>query len=100
MRGFSTKAVIPIQDIPESKKRFVYLDKNRDVELLHYKVKEFPITNDCTLILKPIQKGYLFISAFPGPSAMPIPSTSMDLSLYTIFKKFWDNHVFLVDSFY
>ena len=93
--GIGTKAVIPIQDIPEVERRFVYLKKNRDVDLLHYKIEVFPTTNTCTLILKPLKSGYLFISAFPGGAAMPIPQISMDLALYTSCKEFWDQHVFL-----
>ena len=93
--GIGTQAVVPIQDIPENERRFIYLKKTRDVELLHYKVPVFPITNVCTLILKPVKTGWLFISAFPGAPAMPIPISSMDLALYTNCKKFWDNHVFL-----
>ena len=93
--GIGTKAVIPIQDIPDAEIRFVYLKKNRDVDLLHYKIDNFPTTNACTLILKPLKSGYLFISAFPGASAMPIPITSMDLTLFNSCKEFWDNHVFL-----
>ena len=93
--GIGTKAVIPIQEISEAERRFVYLKKNRDVDLLHYKIDVFPTTNTCTLILKPLKEGYLFISAFPGAPAMPIPMISMDLPLYSSCKQYWDNHVFL-----
>ncbi len=93
--GIGTQAVIPIQDIPENERRVIYLKKTRDVELLHYKVPIFPITNVCTLILKPVKSGWLFISAFPGAPAMPIPISAMDLALYASCKKYWDNHVFL-----
>jgi len=93
--GIGTQAVVPIHDISENERRFIYLKKTRDVELLHYKVPIFPITNFCTLILKPVKTGWLFISAFPGAPAMPIPISSMDLALYTNCKNFWDNHVFL-----
>jgi len=95
-KGIGSKAVISIQDIPENERKFIFLKKNREIDLLHYKVDQFPITNTCTLILKPIKNGYLFISSFPGEPAMPIPVTSMDLSLYTTCKKFWDSHVFLL----
>ena len=93
--GIGTQAVISIQDIPENERRFIYLKKNREVELLHYKVSNFPTANVCTLILKPVKKGYLFISAFSGAPAMPIPLSSMDMALYSSCKKFWDAHVFL-----
>ncbi len=93
--GIGSQAVIPIQDIPENERRYISLKKTRDIELLHYKISDFPITSICTLILKPLNKGYLFISSFPGAPAMPIPLSSMDLALYTSCKKFWDNHVFL-----
>ena len=93
--GIGTQAVISIQDIPENERRFIYLKKNREVELLHYKVSNFPTANVCTLILKPVKKGYLFISAFSGAPAMPIPLSTMDLALYSSCKKFWDAHVFL-----
>jgi hypothetical protein len=93
--GIGTKAVIPIQEISEEERRFVYLKKNRDVDLLHYNISIFPITNTCTLILKPLKNGYLFISSFPGFPAMPIPLIEMDLALYSNCKQFWDNHVFL-----
>ena len=93
--GIGTQAVIPIQDIPENERRFIYLKRNRDVELLHYIVSNFPTANVCTLILKPVKNGYLFISAFPGAPAMPIPLSSMDMALYSNCKRFWDGHVFL-----
>ena len=93
--GIGTQAVIAIQDIPENERRFIHLKKNREVELLHYKVSNFPVANSCTLILKPVKNGYLFISAFPGAPAMPIPLSSMDMALYSSCKKFWDGHVFL-----
>jgi len=93
--GIGTQAVISIQDIPENERRFIYLKKNRDVELLHYKVSDFPNANVCTLILKPVKNGYLFISAFSGAPAMPIPLSTMDMALYSSCKKFWDAHVFL-----
>ena len=93
--GIGTQAVISIQDITENERRFIYLKKNRDVELLHYKVSNFPNANVCTLILKSVKNGYLFISAFPGAPAMPIPLSSMDMALYSSCKKFWDAHVFL-----
>ena len=94
--GIGTQAVIPIQDIPESKRRFIFTQKNREVELLHYKVDDFPKTNLFTIILKPIKEKFLFISAFPGAPAMPIPIISMNLALYTSCKKYWDTHVFLI----
>ncbi len=93
--GIGTQAVISILDIPENERRFIYLKKNREVELLHYKVSNFPTANVCTLILKPVKNGDLFISAFPGSPAMPIPLSSMDMALYSSCKKFWDEHVFL-----
>jgi hypothetical protein len=96
--GIGTQSVISIHDIPENERRFVYLTKNRGVELMHYKVNKFPITNDCTLILKPFKNKYLFISSFPGSSAMPIPVTSMDLALYKKCKQYWDDHVYLVKN--
>ncbi len=93
--GIGTKAVIPIEEISEENRSSLYLKKNRDWEMLHLKVDVLPSTQFCTLILKPLKSGYLFISAFPGQAALPIPSVKMDIVMFNSCKEFWDNHVFL-----
>jgi len=93
--GIGTNAIIPIKDIPEDKRKLVYLEKNRELNLLQFKVNVLPTTNTCTLILKPLSGGFSFVSAFPALAAMPIPNKSMKSELYNNCKKFWENHVFL-----
>ena len=93
--GIGTKAVVALNAISKEQQAQIFYEKNRNFSLAHLLVDEFPITNHCTLILKPIPEGYAFISAFSGESAMPIPDYKMTKTQFEACKTFWDCHVFL-----
>lgn len=96
--GAGTLSVVPLDSIPEDQRSQVYFSKNRGVDLLHFKVDSLPATPMYTVILKPTQQRPVFITAFPGPPAMPLPEHSMEKSLYEKCKTYWDGHVFLVEG--
>ncbi len=93
--GIGTKAVVSLAEISSAQKAQIFIEKNRNHALAHILLDTLPITNQCTLILKPIHEGYAFITAFSGESAMPIPDFKMPKSQFDACKAFWDGHVFL-----
>jgi hypothetical protein len=93
--GIGTKAVVALDEISKEKQAEIFYEKNRNFSLAHLLVEDFPITNQCTLILKPVPEGYNFITAFSGESAMPIPDYKMTNAHFDACKIFWDQHVFL-----
>jgi hypothetical protein len=96
--GIGTKTVVNINEISISEHLNIYVEKNRGVPLLHLNVKSLPITNEFVIILKPVSDRFIFISAFPGPPAMPLPIDTMEKNLFESCKTFWDSHVFLVKN--
>ena len=93
--GIGTKAVVSLDEISKEQQSQIFYEKNRGFPLAHLLVDELPVTNQCTLILKPIPEGYAFISAFSGESAMPIPDFKMTNDQFVACKAYWDRHVFL-----
>jgi hypothetical protein len=93
--GIGTKAVVSLEEISKEKLSQIFYEKNRNFPLAHLLVDELPVTNQCTLILKPIPEGYAFISAFSGESAMQIPDYKMTNTQFDACKAYWDKHVFL-----
>lgn len=93
--GIGTKAVVTLEEISKEQQVEIFYEKNRNFSLAHLLVEDFPITNQCTLILKPVPEGYNFITAFSGASAMPIPDYKMTNAHFNACKIFWDLHVFL-----
>jgi hypothetical protein len=93
--GIGTKAVVSLDEISKEQQAQIFYEKNRGFPLGHLVVDELPVTNQCTLILKPIPEGYAFISAFSGESAMPIPDFKMTNAQFDACKAYWDRHVFL-----
>ncbi len=93
--GIGTKAVVTLDEITKEQKSHIFYEKNRNFSLTHLLVDELPITNQCTLILKPITEGYAFITAFSGEAAMPIPDYKMTNAQFEACKSYWDHHVFL-----
>jgi hypothetical protein len=92
--GIGTKAVVALNEISKEQQVEIFYEKNRNFSLAHLLVEDFPITNQCTLILKPIPEGYTFITAFSGASAMPIPDYKMTKAQFEACKAYWDQHVF------
>jgi hypothetical protein len=93
--GIGTKAVVNLDEISSDQQTQIFFEKNRNFPLAHLLVDELLVTNECTLILKPSVDGYVFISAFSGASAMPIPDYKMTNAQFDACKAFWDRHVFL-----
>ena len=93
--GIGTKAVIPLNHIASTEQKSIFYENNRNYPIAHLLVNDLLITQDCTLILKPITNGYLFISAFPGEQAMPIPNEKMNVELFDECKDYWSKHIFL-----
>lgn len=94
-QGIGTRAVISLEELSVAEKAELFYEKNRNFSLAHLIVEDLPVTNLCTLILKPVAEGYAFISAFSGASAMPIPDFKMTHSQFEACKAYWDSHVFL-----
>ncbi|MBM3455388.1 MAG: hypothetical protein FJX80_09600 [Bacteroidetes bacterium] len=90
-----TCGVIAIDSLEEAMRAKIYRKKNRGVELWHLDVEKLPKTNNFTVILKPSEENFIFITAFPGPPAMPLPNHKMPLNIFKFCSKFWDSHVFL-----
>ena len=93
--GIGTKAVVSLDEISKEQQSQIFYEKNRGFPLAHLLVEVLPVTNQCTLILKPIPEGYAFISAFSGATAMPIPDFKMTKAQFEACKLFWNKHVFL-----
>ena len=96
--GIGTKAVVSLDEISKEQQAQIFYEKNRGFPLAHLVVDELPVTNQCTLILKPIPEGYAFISTFSGESAMPIPDFKMTNAQFEACKAYWDRHVFLKEK--
>ena len=93
--GIGTKAVVALNEISKEQQAQIFYEKNRNFSLAHLLVDALPITNQSTLILKPIPEGYLFISAFSGKTAMPIPDYKMTKAQFDACRAYWDRYVFL-----
>ena len=93
--GIGTKAVVALKDVTPELRSKIYFEKNRNYSLSHLLVDQLPVTNRCTLILKPVTDGYIFISAFSGESAMPIPKDNMSMEIFNACATYWSDHVFL-----
>jgi hypothetical protein len=96
--GIGTKAVIHVDELTASERADIFLKKNRGLDLLHLSVDRIPPTWEFTLVLRPTQQGHVFITAFPGPPAMPLPQRRLGRKRQEECKAFWDKHVFLVEG--
>lgn len=96
--GIGSKGVVALDQLTSLERDLVYEDTNRGVALLHLKVDNLPVCNDYTVILLPRESHFIFITAFPGKPALPLPDRSMNKFLFDKCKKFWFDHVFLVQQ--
>ena len=94
--GIGTKSVVSVKDLGDLERIRIFIKKNRGVDLLHLEVDVLPSTLEFTIILKKVSSGYVFITAFPGEPAMPLPDIKMENSLFDQCRRYWDDHVFLV----
>ena len=96
--GIGTKSVISIEDLEELNRSRIFIKKNRGTDLLHFEVETLPTTLEFTIILKKTSTSYIFITAFSGEPAMPLPSYDMPNELRKQCQDYWATHVFLVKS--
>jgi hypothetical protein len=96
--GIGTRAVVPVDELSASERAGIFLRKNRALDLLHLQVDKIPPTWEFTLVLRPTQQGHVFITAFPGQPALPLPKHRFSRKKYDECKAFWDAHVFLVEA--
>lgn len=96
--GIGTKAVVHVDELSAVERAGIFLKKNRGLDLLHLQVDKIPTTWEFTLVLRPTQQGHVFITAFPGPPALPLPHHRLGRKRQQECRAFWDAHVFLVEA--
>jgi hypothetical protein len=96
--GIGSRAVVPVDELSASQRAGIFLRKNRGLDLLHLHVDKIPPTWEFTLVLRPTQQGHVFITAFPGPPALPLPQHRFSRKKQEEYRAFWDAHVFLVEA--
>jgi hypothetical protein len=81
--------------LSQEEKDKITFQNNRGLDLMHLQVDQLPPSNAYVLILKPIENGYHFITAFPGDEGMPLPYETLPEAYRKQCKAYWDRHVFL-----
>ena len=94
-KGIGTLGVISLEALKSLKSSQPVLKKNRGHLLQHATVSKLPTTNLLTLVLKEQQSSNFLITAFPGPTILPLPSTKFSAEFNEECKLFWEQHVFL-----
>jgi hypothetical protein len=94
-KGIGTIGVISLEKLKSLTSSQPVLKKNRGHLLLHATVSKLPTTNLLTLVLKEQQSSNFLITAFPGPAALPLPSTKFSTEFNETCKLFWEQQVFL-----
>ena len=94
-KGIGTLGVISLEALKSLTSSQPVLKKNRGHLLLHAIVSKLPTTNMLTLVLKEQQSSNFLITAFPGPAALPLPSTKYSAEFNETCKLFWEQQVFL-----
>jgi len=87
--------VAEMDTLSQEHKDKITVQNNRGLDLMHLKVDQLPPTSAFVLILKPIENGYNFITAFPGDEGMPLPYETLPEAYRKQCKAYWDKHVFL-----
>ena len=93
--GIGTNSIISKKSLSNSEIERIYYLNNREYLIAHLDISKLPITNVASVIVKKVEDKFIFITAFPGITAMPIPDNKMSNELFILSKKFWDEHVFL-----
>jgi hypothetical protein len=96
--GIGSRAVMCLDELSAVERAGIFLRNNRGLDLLHLEVNKIPPTWEFTLVLRPTQQGHVFITAFPGPPAMPLPYHRLGRKRQEECKAFWAKHVFLVEA--
>ena len=94
-KGIGTLGVISLEALKLLTSSQPVLKKNRGHLLLHATVSKPPTTNLLTLVLKEQQSSNFLITAFPGPTALPLPSKKFSAEFNEKCKLFWEQQVFL-----
>jgi hypothetical protein len=94
--GIGSQSVIPVSSLRPVQREQIFYKENRGIKLKHLEIDTMPSTSDFCVILKPHRSEFIFITAFPGDQAMPLPNYQMSKLLYEECKSFWENHVFLI----
>ena len=94
-KGIGTIGVVSLEALNSLTTSQPVLKKNRGHLLLHATVSKLPTTNSLTLVLKEQQNSNFLITAFPGPIALPLPSTKFSAEFNETCKLFWEQQVFL-----
>jgi hypothetical protein len=94
-KGIGTIGVIAMEKLKSLTSSQPVLKKNRGHQLLHATVSKLPTTNLLTMVLKEQQNSNFLITAFPGPTALPLPSTKFSTEFNETCKLFWEQQVFL-----
>ena len=94
-KGIGTLGVISLEALKSLTSSQPVLKKNRGHLLLHATVSKLPTTNLLTLVLKEQQGSNFLITAFPGPTTLPLPSTKFSAEFNEECNLFWEQHVFL-----
>ena len=94
-RGIGTLGVISLEALKSFTSSQPVMKKYRGHLLLHATVSKLPTTNLLTLVLKEQQSSNFLITAFPGPIALPLPSTKFSAEFNETCKLFWEQQVFL-----
>lgn len=96
--GIGTRAVLHVDELSARERAGIFLKKNRGLDLLHLQVDKIPVTWEFTLVVRPTQQGHVFITAFPGSPALPLPEHRLGRKRQEECKAFWEAHVFLVQG--
>jgi hypothetical protein len=94
-KGIGTIGIVSLEALKSLTSSQPVLKKNRGHLLLHATVSKLPTTHLLTLVLKEQQSSNFLITAFPGPTALPLPSTKFSPKFNETCKTFWEQHVFL-----
>lgn len=94
-KGIGTVGIISLEALKSVTTEKPFMKENRGLQLLHARVKQMPVTNTMTLVIKQQQSSDFLITAFPGTPALPIPKVTMNADVYAQSLKYWSGQVFL-----
>jgi hypothetical protein len=93
--GIGTLSVVPLAGLAAEEKGMIEIRTNRGVDLMHLRVRTLPVCWNFSVLLRPSEDEYQFITGFPGSPGMPLPNSNMDKSLYEACLQYWNTHLFL-----
>jgi hypothetical protein len=93
--GIGTLSVVPVSSLSPKERVNIHIRPNRGVDLMHLRVSALPVCWNFSVLLRPSEDEYQFITGFPGSPGMPLPNSNMDKSLYEACLQYWNTHLFL-----